>query len=64
MTENRKDEIITRLLSIANAFEPGEEEPELTMFGLIHRYNAEYDNPELIGGPWVRENVPELADLP
>ena len=64
MTDARLSEIIQRLVAIASAFVPSPEEPELTMFGLISRYNAQYDNPELIGGDWVKENVPELADLP
>ena len=46
-----------RLKQIITEFEPTEEEPELTMFGLISRYNAQYDNPELIGGDWVLENT-------
>jgi hypothetical protein len=46
-----------RLKQIIAEFEPTEEEPELTMFGLISRYNAQYDNPELIGGQWVLENT-------
>jgi hypothetical protein len=49
---------------IVDNFAPSDEEQELTMFGLISEYNAAYDNPELIGGAWVREHVPELADLP
>ena len=64
MTEDRKQEIIQRLVEIAQAFESTEDEPELTMFGLISRYNAEYPNPELIGGDWVREHVPALENLP
>lgn len=64
MTEKRKQEIINRLLNIASAFKPTDEELNLTMFSLISRYNEQYDNPELIGGKWVRENVPELKDLP
>jgi len=46
-----------RLKTIIAEFEPTEEEPELTMFGLISRYNAQYDNKELIGGDWVLENT-------
>jgi len=46
-----------RLKQIITEFEPTEEEPELTMFGLISRYNAQYDNKELIGGDWVLENT-------
>ena len=57
-------EIVQRLKDIAADFEPSAEEPELTMFGLISRYNKKYKNIELIGGEWVRENIPELADLP
>ena len=57
-------EIVQRLKDIASDFEPSAEEPELTMFGLISRYNKKYKNTELIGGKWVRENIPELANLP
>lgn len=57
-------EIAQRLKDIAGDFEPSAEEPELTMFGLISRYNKKYKNAELIGGEWVRENIPELANLP
>jgi len=64
LTEQRKQEIVNALRTIANNFQPTEDEPELTMFELISRYNKQYDNPELIGGKWVRENVPDLADLP
>ena len=46
-----------RLEAIINGFTPTEDEPQLTMFGLISRYNAQYDNPELIGGQWVLENT-------
>ncbi len=59
MTEERKQEIITVLQSIYDTFEPTKEEPELTMFGLISRYNATGQNAELIGGQWVRENCSE-----
>ena len=54
---DRMTEIKARLKQIVVEFEPTEEEPELTMFGLISRYNAQYDNPELIGGDWVLENT-------
>lgn len=64
MTPERRAEIIQRLLTIAHQFEPTDDEPELTMFGLISRYNRQYPNPELIGGDWVIQNVPELAHLP
>lgn len=46
-----------RLKKVIAGFEPTEEEPELTMFGLISRYNAQYENKELIGGDWVLENT-------
>jgi len=64
VTPERKAEIIQCLLQIAASFEPTEEEPELTMFGLISRYNRQHPNPELIGGDWVIQNVPELKNLP
>ena len=46
-----------KLKKIVSEFTPAEDEPALTMFGLISRYNAQYDNPELIGGDWVLENT-------
>lgn len=61
MTE-REQEIISRLRAIVESFTPTDEEPELTMFGLIRRYNKQYDNPELIGGDWAKAhgfNLPE-----
>ena len=64
MQTQRKQEIVQRLIAISTSFVPTDDEPELTMFGLVSRYNQQYDNPERIGGAWVRENVPELADLP
>lgn len=57
MSEERKQQITEALQTIKSTFEPTEDEPELTMFGLISRYNAQYDNPELIGGDWVLENT-------
>ena len=59
MTEERKQQIITALQVIYTGFEPAEEEPELSMFGLVSRYNATGQNAELIGGDWVIENCPE-----
>lgn len=65
MIEQRKQEIINALQNIYDTFQPTEEESELTMFGLISRYNALGDNPELIGGDWVIQNCPEpLKSLP
>jgi len=57
MTEERRKFIEAQLRKIIAEFEPSEDEPELTMFGLISRYNAQYDNNELIGGDWVLENT-------
>jgi len=59
MTETRKQEVITVLQNIIDNFVPTEEELELSMFGLISRYNATGQNLELIGGQWVIENCPE-----
>jgi hypothetical protein len=59
MSEERKQEIITILQGIYTGFSPSPEEPELTMFGLITRYNAIGGNVELIGGDWVVKNCPE-----
>lgn len=61
--EQRIQDIKSKLLSIVNDFEPTEDNPELTMFELISEYNKRFDNLELIGGKWVRKNIPELADL-
>lgn len=56
MTKDREQQIVAALQAIADAFEPTDNEPELTMFGLVSRYNAQYDNPELIGGDWAQEH--------
>ena len=71
MTEERKQQIVEALLSIASVFIPTEEESYLTMFGLISRYNATHENTDIeggklvIGGDWVIENCPEpLKSLP
>lgn len=65
MTEERKQQIISALQGIYNAFQPSDEEPGITMFTLISRYNATGQNAELIGGDWVTENCPEpLCSLP
>lgn len=56
MTDERKQEIITALQSIHDEFTPTENEPKLTMFVLISRYNATGKNAELIGGNWAKEN--------
>jgi len=65
MTEERKQEIIEILQGIYVSFTPTEDEPELTMFGLISRYNATGQNTELIGGQWVVDNCSEpLCSLP
>jgi len=53
MTAEREQQIVTALQTIVDAFEPSDGELELTMFGLISRYNAAHDNPELIGGDWA-----------
>lgn len=55
MTEERELEITQTLQSIVDSFEPEEGEPELTMFGLISRYNRTGRNIELIGGDWAQE---------
>lgn len=59
LNETRKQEIIGNLQSIYDNFQPSEDEPDLTMFSLISKYNSQYENTELIGGMWVRENCPE-----
>lgn len=65
MTEQRKQEIITVLMGIYESFESTDLEPDLTLFGLISRYNATGQNEELIGGDWVIENCPEpLKSIP
>lgn len=59
MTEERKQEIITALQGIYVGFVPDENETEMTMFGLISRYNSTGKNIELIGGDWVLANCPK-----
>lgn len=62
MDEQRKQEIIQELQVIVDTFTPTEDEPELTMFGLISRYNRTGNNVELIGGDWAKENGFDLPD--
>lgn len=57
MTDERKQEIISNLKKIVEDFEPTDDNPVLTKFTLISRYNSQYDNDELIGGQWVEENT-------
>jgi len=57
----KKSEIKNNLLKI---YRNHNQDESLTMFGLISRYNQKHENKELIGGDWVRENVPELINLP
>ena len=65
MTDERKQEVIIALQGIYTGFVPTEDEPAITMFGLISRYNATGQNAELIGGSWVVDNCPEpLLSLP
>lgn len=64
MKEGRKQEIIGRVQGIIDSFVETENEPELNMFGLISQYNSQHENAELIGGQWIRKNIPELANLP
>lgn len=59
MTEERKQEVIACLQNIYDEFTPSDDDPELTMFGLISRYNRTGQNAELIGGDWVIENCPK-----
>ena len=66
MVKERKQEITDNLISVHsqlieennNPYEP------IAMFDVISYYTNNYDNEELIGGSWVRENIPELADIP
>lgn len=60
MPKEREQQIVAALQAIVNAFEPTDNEPDLTMFGLISRYNAQHDNPELIGGDWAAAHGFEL----
>jgi hypothetical protein len=71
VTEERKQEVITVLQGIYDSYMPITDptdpyyEPELTMYGLILRYNSTGQNAELISGQWVIENCPEpLCGLP
>ena len=67
MDDIRKQEIKDILIDIKENYNSGEEEEEeeenLTMFKLVSLYNNEYENPELIGGKWIRENISELENL-
>lgn len=62
MTPEREAEVVAALQAIVDAFEPTEDEPELTMFGLISRYNASGENVELIGGEWAAGHGFNLPD--
>lgn len=53
MASEREQEIQNALQAIVDGFTATEDEPELTMFGLISRYNATEANTELIGGDWA-----------
>ena len=64
MTPKRKDEVVLLLKELAETFRQTEEVPEMSMFWLVSKYNSQYENRELIGGAWVRENVPEFSALP
>ena len=69
MTIERKQEIISNLMTVYNEWEPPEYlspyESDIHMFDLVSGYNKRFGNPELIGGDWVRENCPEpLKSLP
>jgi len=57
-------EIIERIKQLYNTLEPQEDTEEVTMFDLVSAYNKNYDNKDLIGGSWIRDNIPELKDLP
>lgn len=58
------DKFIERIRNLYETLEPQEEADEVTMFDLVSTYNKNYDNNELIGGSWIRKNMPELKDLP
>lgn len=62
MTEIQKQQIIKALQDIKGGFVSSENESELTMFGLISRYNATGQNSELIGGVWAKENGFDLPE--
>ena len=68
MTQERKQEIIDILIKIYDEYEAPEDvdyETDMHMFDLISYYTQNYDNKELVGGTWVRENCPEpLKSLP
>ena len=59
MTEDRKQEIIDTLQLIADNID----DENLTVFRLVSEYNQQYNNEELVGGRWVRENLPKFSDL-
>lgn len=57
-------DIIAKIKDLYNRLEPQEDAEEITMFDLVSSYNKNYENTELIGGEWIRKNIPELKDLP
>lgn len=68
MTSERRREIIDVLMRIYKEWSPPkgvDYETDIHMFDLISAYTNNYDNKELIGGIWVRDNCPEpLKSLP
>lgn len=57
-------DIINIIKELYDKLELKEDVEEVTMFDLVSAYNKEYENKELIGGTWIRKNIPELKDLP
>lgn len=66
MVKERKEEIVSNVKAsydylIKNNNNPYE---PITMFDVVSYYTNNYDNLEIIGGDWIRENIPELKELP
>lgn len=62
MTDVREQEIVTTLQNIVDTFIPTKDEPVLTYFGLISRYNQTGQNTELIGGDWAKDHGFDLPE--
>jgi hypothetical protein len=56
MSQEREQEIVSNLQAIVDGFTPSEDEPTLSCFGLISRYNATGGNVELIGGEFAKSH--------
>jgi len=58
------EKIADRFIDLYKKIKAEAGEEAVTMFDLVSAYNKNYDNKELLGGAWVRANIPYLKDLP